>query len=419
MDAIFSESGFIVIFSSPSCDYLNDGISWTVQTKMNLKLILYDTEKRAYKVKNAKSDSGEIVMRRQTWNVSDGSGWYRNEYKLFQEEIVYRRNLDGSMSTDLKRILNKYPVVVHYFKKKGSFSIPRKKQKIGSDDYQDTIPLNVSDNVFDTQDDVFYHDQGMLSILSCAPNTGFTEEYTKVIVVLDSKYDLKKDTYHCYFNGTELNIKILTSNVLEFVVPPNPTAGIIQWYLICKLENNLTEVSPQMMFYYLPSDTRGELSLAFSLIRPYQNEIVLSKFKYIITNLDLSYNNLNSLHFIREFKFLETLTVDNNNLTEWTDIPLFPGLINLSINTNLIATIELFCDQLTKSCPKLRLLSMLGNDACPIFSLLPHHYYNFRIYVISRLEELQVLDSSTVTDEERKHASYISNSLSLQYDQNE
>ena len=34
---------------------------------MNVKLILYDETRKLYKVKNAKTDEGTVIMRRRTW----------------------------------------------------------------------------------------------------------------------------------------------------------------------------------------------------------------------------------------------------------------------------------------------------------------------------------------------------------------
>lgn len=62
------------------------------------------------------------------------------------------------------------------------------------------------------------------------------------------------------------------------------------------------------------------------------------------------------------------------------------------------------------------MFSMLKNDACPNFfnGGTVEQYEDYRMFVLSRLQNLQVLDSTQVTDEERKKAkvcdtSFVSN----------
>jgi hypothetical protein len=70
------------------------------------------------------------------------------------------------------------------------------------------------------------------------------------------------------------------------------------------------------------------------------------------------------------------------------------------------------CDQLLeevkKKCPSLRYLSLLGNTACPNPLLGYGHdeddYRRYRLYVLYRLPNLKFLDSSIVSEDERKEA---------------
>ncbi len=56
--------------------------------RMNIKLVLYNSAKNAYKLKNHKEDVGECVMRRQTWSgVHDSVAWRRAEYKLMNKMV--------------------------------------------------------------------------------------------------------------------------------------------------------------------------------------------------------------------------------------------------------------------------------------------------------------------------------------------
>ena len=55
---------------------------------MNIKLVLFNSSKNTYKLKNHKEDVGECVMRRQTWSgVSDVAVWRRSEYKLMNKMV--------------------------------------------------------------------------------------------------------------------------------------------------------------------------------------------------------------------------------------------------------------------------------------------------------------------------------------------
>lgn len=429
-----AQSGMIFLYGSSCEDYLNDGINWAFQSKMNLKLILFDNEKKVYKVKNSKNDIGDIVMRRQSWSVADDSGWHRIEYKIFQDETVYKQNIDGTTISTNKRTLNKFPVLVHYFIKKNeiyNYSNPRKKQKTGKekDGYNydiaqynyNVIPQQLNDDncLFDSffyDSDIFHNvDEPSLyeiNVIKSAPDCGFCLENTRVIVVLKDTSSNQNTQFLCNFNGIEIPMTRIIDNVFEFITPIQNSSSIVQWNVISKTKDDfsgdiITNYSEPKIYYYLPSDSKGYISLAYTLVPSFQNEFVMSKFRYIIREMDLSNNNLERIDFLKGFINLQSLILDYNNITENSEFPIFPSLTNLSVNTNKIVVIEKFCDILTISCPKIKFLSMLGNEACPIFSPLPHHYYNFRIYVISRLSLLQLLDSESVTEEERKHASFI------------
>lgn len=84
---------------------------------MSLKLILHDTIKDVYKVKNAKADEGEVILRRQTWQ-NETMGWRRHEYKIYQDQVFYRTLPNGQVITETKSGLADFPVLVHYFKKR-------------------------------------------------------------------------------------------------------------------------------------------------------------------------------------------------------------------------------------------------------------------------------------------------------------
>jgi hypothetical protein len=99
-------------------NHLADGIEWVDQKKMSVKLILHDTQRDIFKVKNAKTDEGTVIMRRRTW-YNDTVGWRRHEYKIYQDQVFYRQIHPGGPTVmETKSVLADFPVVVHYFKKK-------------------------------------------------------------------------------------------------------------------------------------------------------------------------------------------------------------------------------------------------------------------------------------------------------------
>ncbi|XP_003384257.1 PREDICTED: leucine-rich repeat-containing protein C10orf11 homolog [Amphimedon queenslandica] len=133
------------------------------------------------------------------------------------------------------------------------------------------------------------------------------------------------------------------------------------------------------------------------------------KFGLTAQRLDLSYNRLKSLDGLENFKVLEELVLDNNDLTDAAlSLPHLPRLHTLTLNKNQIIDTESLLSTLEKQCPSLKYLSLLGNRACPHEILQSGHddedYQHYRYFVLHRLPKLTFLDSSFVTSEERKEA---------------
>lgn len=79
------------------------------------------------------------------------------------------------------------------------------------------------------------------------------------------------------------------------------------------------------------------------------------------------------------------------------------NLSTLWVNHNNIENLSIFVQNVSSSCPNLSYLSMINNKAAPSYfnggSLIEHNDY--RLYVISKLEKLQMLDHKVVAPEER------------------
>jgi len=112
---VTDSDGFLFLYDGKVNNYLDDGITWDSEKRMHVKLILHDPARKQFKLKNSKTDTGSVVMRRQTWKSSE-SGWRRHEYKLFRNEVYYKPEADGSLSVSEMRRLNDFPVLLHYMR---------------------------------------------------------------------------------------------------------------------------------------------------------------------------------------------------------------------------------------------------------------------------------------------------------------
>ena len=136
-----------------------------------------------------------------------------------------------------------------------------------------------------------------------------------------------------------------------------------------------------------------------------------------------------SLDEVEHFVKLDSLILDNNELTDSAVFPSLPGLKTLSLNNNQLQDLDKFLTQATASFNNLEFLSMLKNPACPhpLGGGDPEEYKRFRcalsrgaargalctyhlcirMRVIYRLGSLKFLDSQPVTAAEKREASRI------------
>jgi hypothetical protein len=125
--------------------------------------------------------------------------------------------------------------------------------------------------------------------------------------------------------------------------------------------------------------------------------------KYLILDLTENYLTGTDLRFLSEFTNLKTLILDKNQIESKFLAPYMPHLETLWVNHNKIENLSVFIQHLTESCPNLKYLSMLNNKAAPSYfnggSLV--EYNEYRLYVISKLIKLQMLDHKEIAAEER------------------
>jgi len=252
-----------------------------------------------------------------------------------------------------------------------------------------------------------------LQVVSFAPDVGPANSNTKILLVLNQNEEggkneeepKKKYVYSAIFEGIETPASFVAPGIIEFYSPRHSSGIVYFWISKREFDARETTYSNTLPFYYYPSDDIGRVSLAnHNFSDEHQNMIL--KFRHTVKELDLSGNCLRNIDFLSGFYNLNTLIVDSNHITHTSKFPVLTKLTGLYINCNQINELENFIDNLAEKMPNLQYLSMLGNIACPIFGEV-HHYYNYRIFIISKLRRLVHLDSSPVTEEEFRHASCI------------
>lgn len=155
-------------------------------------------------------------------------------------------------------------------------------------------------------------------------------------------------------------------------------------------------------------DKEGRCSLAHKSLRQVPFTIIGKKASQII-EFDLSNNLLSDLPHLDWFPNMKSLVVDNNRIQSNSNFNNGKPLDNLEIlwvNGCQIKHLAVFIDKVAASCPNLKMFSMLKNAACPNFfnGGTMQQYTDYRLFVLSRLQKLTILDSTPVTEEERQEA---------------
>lgn len=123
--------------------------------------------------------------------------------------------------------------------------------------------------------------------------------------------------------------------------------------------------------------------------------------------LDLSYNLLEeNPALLGRLEKLSTLILDCNNYTAHVKFPYMDSLTTLCINKNKVTNLPVFVEEVRKKFPNIKILSMMNNEAAPSYfnggSLT--QYKDYRLYVISQLPGLEILDDTEVMEKERIQA---------------
>uniref|UniRef100_A0A3B3Y7G9 U2A'/phosphoprotein 32 family A C-terminal domain-containing protein n=1 Tax=Poecilia mexicana TaxID=48701 RepID=A0A3B3Y7G9_9TELE len=122
--------------------------------------------------------------------------------------------------------------------------------------------------------------------------------------------------------------------------------------------------------------------------------------------LDLSYNILDEYPFSDEQFSLNTLILDSNNYTSHVKFPYMPSITAMCINKNKINNLPVFVEEIRRKFPNIKILSMMNNEAAPSYfnggSLT--QYIDYRLYIISQIPGLEILDDTEVLEKERVQA---------------
>lgn len=148
------------------------------------------------------------------------------------------------------------------------------------------------------------------------------------------------------------------------------------------------------------------LSFAYQSLTEIPYDPILSQTETLEV-LDLSYNLLEeNPALLGRLEKLSTLILDCNSYTSHVKFPFMDTVTTLCINKNKINNLPVFVEEVRKKFPNIKILSMMNNEAAPSYfnggSLT--QYKDYRLYVISQIPGLEILDDTEVMEKERVQA---------------
>jgi hypothetical protein len=233
-----------------------------------------------------------------------------------------------------------------------------------------------------------------VSVEACVPDYGHRPVQVLAIVP-GFRAPTAAYEYGCTFSDTDVPARMIADGVVSFVSPQRQPGVVNFWVWRKNTATHQVDYTKHLPFFFLPSPHGdGHLSLAWNHLRAIPNEWC-EKFGCYTKRLVVSNNFLDNLEFAALFPLLEELEADNN-LVNGASFPHLPRLKHLSLNRNSIRDLDALVVALKKSCPNLLYLSLLGNEACPIFSTDKSAYGRYLQRVMAALPLLKTLDSTSV-----------------------
>ncbi|XP_013876545.1 leucine-rich repeat-containing protein 72 [Austrofundulus limnaeus] len=165
-------------------------------------------------------------------------------------------------------------------------------------------------------------------------------------------------------------------------------------------------MDPQTAVQTSPASRFQWLSFAYQGLTEIPYDAILTQTDTLEV-LDLSYNLLNeNPALLGRLEKLSTLILDCNSYTSHVKFPYMPSISTLCINKNQIHNLPVFVEEIKRKFPNIKILSMMNNEAAPSYfnggSLT--QYQDYRLYVISQIPGLEILDDTEVVEKERVQA---------------
>ncbi|XP_017285744.1 leucine-rich repeat-containing protein 72 isoform X2 [Kryptolebias marmoratus] len=159
-----------------------------------------------------------------------------------------------------------------------------------------------------------------------------------------------------------------------------------------------SQASPASSFHWLSFAYQGLTEIPYDSILTQTDTLEV---------LDLSYNLLDeNPALLGRLEKLSTLILDCNNYTAHVKFPYLPSVTAVCINKNKINNLPVFVEEIRRKFPNIKILSMMNNEAAPSYfnggSLT--QYKDYRLYVISQIPGLEILDDTEVLEKERAQA---------------
>ena len=170
----------------------------------------------------------------------------------------------------------------------------------------------------------------------------------------------------------------------------------------------MIEGSQSVDFEELIVDDPKSLSFAYHSLDQIPINIAKHSSSCNILKVDLTETGIKNLQNLQYFNKLQTLVLDKNNLIDIKTIPHLPHLNTLWINNNNITDLPEFMDTIVNNCPNLRYLSIMRNPCTGGLMDIKEPDLEairmYRLYILYRLPQLNILDFSDITESERKEA---------------